>query len=138
MTTTVRNRAGLATLAVVVALLFGACSDSSGSAADTPATTAADARGSAEILSLDAPGSVDCAGATKMTVAVTYSTSGAASQRLVVDGLPIDGVTQPSATVDVPVHCDPLPHTVVLIAKDAQGGRTTKQLTVETQHGAGS
>jgi len=36
------------------------------------------------------------------------------------------GVDAPSGTVDAPVHCDGVPHTVALIAFDAKGARTSQ------------
>ena len=87
-------------------------------------------------MRLDAPASVACNGATSTTVSISYATADAKSKQLLVDGLSIDGTEPASGSLVVPVHCDALPHTVVLIAKDADGGRTVKQTLVNTELGA--
>ena len=125
----------LATAALVLAL--GACSSSSKSHASTPPTTTAPAAssttaptvsqaGAARIVTFVVPASVNCNGASSTKVPVEYKVTDAARQELSVDGLAVDGVDKPSGTVDAPVHCDGVPHTVALIAFDAKGARTSQ------------
>ncbi len=130
------------TAVALVALLLAGCGGGNDEAAvdpqDATGPTTTIASGAAQVTELEAPTSVDCAGATSTTVSITYATSGATSQQLVVDGLAIQGADVPSGTFDVPVHCDPLPHTVVVQAKDQTGRPTTKSTTVMTENGAGA
>jgi hypothetical protein len=130
----------LAAVAVALGCLVSGCGGGSSSGAVQDAvtsTTGADGPvGDAKIMTLDAPASVPCNGATSTTVTISYATADAASKQLLVDGLRIDGTDPASASLVVPVHCDQLPHTVVLVAKDAHGGRTVKQTLVTTELGA--
>jgi hypothetical protein len=111
-------------------VLLAACSSSSGSESSksTPTVTTADARpGSAKITALDIPPSVECQGKTSTSVTIQWATSGAAKRELYIDGRPIADATGVSGTVDTPVHCDPLPHDVVVIAYDDAGRRTSQE-----------
>jgi hypothetical protein len=67
-------------------------------------------------------------------VTVGYATSGASKQELYVDGRPVPGTDVATGSVTAPVHCDPLPHTFVMIAYDAAGRRTAleKKLTTNS------
>jgi hypothetical protein len=124
---------GVATLA--------SCGGGSSSASDTTKPTAATlVPGSAKIVTLDVPATASCAGKPNVTTQVAYATSGAKSVKLLVDGgaaLGADGapltVAAPSGQLDVAVHCDPLPHTFVLVAIDSSGHETTKQVRLTTQ-----
>ena len=133
----------LATLATLAALAAGCGGgDDSGAAATTTpgdpgATSTTLPQGGAKITKLEAPATVACNGATSTTVAISYATTDAASKQLLVDGLRIDGTDPASADLDVPVHCDELPHTVVLVAKDSSGAKTVQQTMITTELGAG-
>jgi hypothetical protein len=130
----------IAALLALGALASSCAGDSSGSAspAKRGATVTTSARqGNAQITTLDAPASIACNGKTSTTVRIAYATTGAASKQLLVDGLHIDGTDPADGQLDVPVHCDQLPHTVVMVAKDADGGKTVKQTMVTTDLGAG-
>jgi hypothetical protein len=94
-------------------------------------------QGNAKITKLEAPASVVCNGATSTKVTVSYATTGASSKQLLVDGLRIDGTDPASADLEVPIHCDTLPHTVVMVAKDASGAKTIQQTMITTELGAG-
>jgi hypothetical protein len=133
ITGSVRTISALAAgLAAVLA--FAGCSDGS-SAQSQDATTTTKPAGSARITQFDVPESVACAGATSVTVTVSYAVEDARSLILAVDGLQRDGVNVPSGALDVPVHCDPLPHTFVLVAKDAQDRDTVEERTLVTELG---
>jgi hypothetical protein len=142
MVTKVSRLAVLVVAAGLTALLLAGCGGDDGQATvdpqDTGPITTTIPAGDAQVTKLEAPGSVDCAGATFTTISITYATSGAKSQQLVVDGLPVTGADVASGTFDVPVHCDPLPHTVVVEARDSTGRPTTKSTTVTTENGAGT
>jgi hypothetical protein len=88
--------------------------------------------GAAKIKRFDVPTSVDCGGKTSTTVTVSYAVSKATKQKLVVDGRALGGTGKSQASVDAPVHCDPLPHTFVLAAYDSAGKRTTEQKVLTT------
>jgi len=122
-------------IAVALGASVSACSDASSGASKSPdSTTTTGEPGTATIVTFDVPATVDCAaGATATTVSVTYAVTGAKRQELRIDGLPIDGTNEPSATVLAGVRCDPLPHDVVLIAYDASGHRTAKQKVFNVQ-----
>ena len=125
--------------ALGVAAALGACGGSgdSGASAQSSDTTTA-APGSAEITSLIVPRSVSCpAGTTSVPATVSYTATGAESLQIILDGLEIDGARPPSGALEVRVHCDAVPHTVVLIAKDDAGRPTAEQrlLTTELQSG---
>ncbi len=76
------------------------------------------------------PESVPCGGKTSVTTTVTFQTTGAKTNEVYVDGAPVGDVAADHA--DIEVHCDPLPHTVVLTAVDADGGRTTDKKLLTT------
>jgi hypothetical protein len=133
----------LAAAGVSAVLATGCGGGDSGDAAapkDTGAPTSTStsvAQGSAQITKLDAPATVACNGATSTKITVSYATTGASSKQLLVDGLRIDGTDQAAADIEVPIHCDTLPHTVVMVAKDGSGGKTVKQTMVTTELGSG-
>ena len=124
---------GIATLA--------SCGGGSSSASDTTKPTAATvAPGTAKIASFEVPATASCGGKPNVTTQVAYATSGAKSVKLLVDGgaaLGADGtpltVPAPTGQLVVAVHCDPLPHTFVLVAIDSSGHQTTKQVQLTTQ-----
>ena len=132
----------LGAIALVAALAAGCGGDDSGAASPTTAGDPASAsttlpQGNAKITKLEAPATVACKGATSTEVTISYATTDAASKQLLVDGLRIDGTDPASAELSVPIHCDALPHTVVLIAKDGAGGKTVEQAMITTELGAG-
>jgi hypothetical protein len=128
----IQARAPLALLASAF-LLLAACSSGTGSASTaSTSTTGAQPGGTAKVLSIDVPATVSCNGATSTTVQVSYSVEGASRQELRVDGRPVPGTDQPTGTVTAPVHCDALPHTIVVIAYDAKGRFNSKQKLVTT------
>ncbi len=97
--------------------------------------TASDAAGtsSARIERLEVPAAATCgSGATSVDIPVSYRTTGATRHKLLVDGRDDGLATKADATVTVPVHCDPLPHTVVLVAYDEDGRRTSLQRILQT------
>jgi hypothetical protein len=121
---------GLAVAAALVGAVAG-CSGGGGSGsvgAGTAASSTA-AAGALRIDMLDVPDSVPCNGTTSATVPVQYATSAATRVRLYVDGREIPHV-KIDDSVQVPVHCDPVPHTVVVIAYDAGKGKTSQQKNV--------
>ena len=122
---------------MVVALAAAGCSSSDDSGATTTdsSTTTTMPTGSAKITRFDVPESVDCGGKTSTVVEISYTTEAAKTQELVVDGLPIDGTDAASATLQVPVHCDTLPHTVVLVARGASKQPTIRQKNLMTELG---
>jgi hypothetical protein len=83
-------------------------------------------------MSFEVPATADCAGATSTTVTVTYATEGAKKQELYVDGRITPGTDATSGSVVAPVHCDPLPHTFVLVAYDENGRRTAAEKKLTT------
>ncbi len=87
--------------------------------------------GSAKITSFVVPASVQCGHATSTKVHVTYTVAGAKSTQLIIDGRTVPGDAT-SASVDPLVHCDPLPHTVAVVAVDAAGHRTSTVKNVTT------
>jgi hypothetical protein len=127
-------------LAMIGVALLASCGGGSSSASDTTKPTAATlAPGSAKVTSFDVGTNANCAGKPNVTTHVAYATSGAKSVKLLVDGgaaLRADGtpltIAATAGQVDVAVHCDPLPHTFVLVAIDASGHQTTKQVQVTT------
>ncbi len=121
-----RDRSSLWASLVIGTLLMGAAAGC-GSSSEASGT-----KSSAKIELLEVPESASCGGSTSVTVAVRYATSGAARQRLLVDGRDEGLATGPDGNVSVPVHCDPLPHTVVLIAWDDEGRRTFLQKILQT------
>lgn len=132
----------LAALTALGALAAGCGGGDSGAASPasddgSAATSTTLPHGNAVITKLDAPATVACNGATSTKVTVSYATTDAASKQLLVDGLRIDGTDPASADLEVPIHCDQLPHTVVLVAKDSAGGKTVQQTMVTTELGSG-
>jgi hypothetical protein len=130
-----RTRSVVAVVAVATLALLPAACGGSTDASDTKGspTTTTQAPGSAKITKFEVPSTVSCAGKTSVFVSVSYATDDAQSQTLVVDGLEVEGTDAPSATLDVRVHCDALPHTFVVIAKDADGRPTSQQKILTTQ-----
>jgi hypothetical protein len=122
-------------VAIVLALAASACGGSDDAGATGAATTSSSSppQGSATIQSFEVPTSVQCTNGPSTTVTVKYATSGAASQRLIVDGRDIPGTDAPSGSVDVPVHCDALPHTVVLYLLDSRNRPTVQREFLETK-----
>lgn len=131
-------RRALAVLLVVVAgaaAVAGCSSDnSSAKSSGATATTAkgGDVPGTAKVTSFEVPATADCAGATSTSVTVTYTTEGAKKQELYVDGRITPGTDATSGSVVAPVHCDPLPHTFVLVAYDPNGRRTATEKKLTT------
>jgi hypothetical protein len=108
--------------------LLAACGGSDSSGSSNSSSTA-----KATITSFTVPKTTACApGDTSTSVDVEYAVSGAVRQKLLVDGLAATGVDGSSGTVTVQVHCDPLPHTVVLVAYNSAGERTSKQELLDT------
>jgi len=124
-------------VAIVAAAALSGCGggDSSSSASSTTSTktttTQADVPGTAKVTSFEVPATAACGGATSTTVTVSYATQDAAKQELYVDGRLSPGTDAASGSLAVPVHCDPLPHTFVMVAYDGNGRRTAveKKLT---------
>jgi len=115
-------------ISVVILFFITGCGGSStGSTAPTTAPVAA----AAKVTALEVAGSVPCNGATNVTIPVTYATEGAARQELYVDGRPVP-LPDPAGTVEVALHCDQLPHSVVVIAYDADDRRTPRAAKVTT------
>ena len=133
---TARSRRAVGTAAVVglLVLAAGCSSGSSGSTAGVQSgSTTPNIPGTAKITALTVPATVACGGKTSTTVPVQYATTGAAKLVLLIDGRDLPPTTAASATVNVQLHCDALPHTVVLVAYDGQGHRTVEQQMVNTQ-----
>ena len=110
------------------------CSGSDGSSASGGTTATTAAAGAAQITTLDVPTDIVCPPDTPSTTfTVTYATTGAKKLQLVVDGRTIEGELADAATVpNVAVHCDLVPHTVVLFAYDADGQRTAEKRILNT------
>jgi hypothetical protein len=128
------RHAAVLLLVALLAVLVAACSDSSSASSDSTTTTVASdgAPGTAKITALDVPESVECGGKTSTTVSISYATEGAKKRELYVDGRKEQGTDAASGTVSSLLHCDPLPHTVDLIAYDAHGGKTVLEKKVVT------
>jgi hypothetical protein len=125
----------LAVLAIGGVMLLTNCGgggDNAGAANSNAATTTTNEPGTAKISSLDVPPTAACNGKTSVTVHVSYATEGAKSVELVVDGAAVPSATATSGALDVPIHCDPLPHTFVIVAKDSNGRSTSLQKLVTT------
>jgi hypothetical protein len=134
--TTPATRRSLTVLAVLVGTttLIAACSGSSASTNSTTSTSdAGSAPGTAQIAAFDVPASAQCGGKTSTMVPVHYAVTGSTKQLLRVDGRDVPGTEATSASLSVAVHCDPLPHTFVLVAYDAKGRRTALQKLLTTQ-----
>jgi len=128
-----------ASIAAVSLLLLAACSGSrsaTGNNASTVPASAASVASTATITSFVVPASVQCGSATSTVVPVGYAVSGSARRELDVDGLAGPALTKSSGLVRAPVHCDDLEHTVVLVAVDARGARTTRTKTFATVTGS--
>ena len=128
----------VAAMALVLASCGGGGSDAASEPSKSTTTTAAP--GSAKIASFDVPSQASCDGKPNVTTHVQYSVAGAASVKLLVDGgaaLGADGAplttSPPSGDLQVAVHCDPLPHTFVIVAVDGSGHQTVKQVRVTTK-----
>ena len=134
------QRRGLSFVALVVTVVIAcaACSSGSRSSSADSATTTGDVPGSAKISTFDAPRTVTCGAAPSTTIQVKYATVKAERQEVIVDGRAVPGTEAASGEVEAPVHCDPLEHTVVLVAYDKEGRRTaqTKYLHTETPGGS--
>jgi hypothetical protein len=118
---------------VVALCTLASCSDdsSSGAAKATTVPPTAVKGGDAAIATFTVPASVPCNGKTSVTVAVDYKITGAKKAEISVDGRsqPLDSM---KGSVSPEVHCDTLPHTVVLLAYDAQNRKTAEQKLVMT------
>jgi ABC-type Fe3+-hydroxamate transport system substrate-binding protein len=130
-------------VATVSVLGLAACSSSAKSATrseststSTPTSGAPNSgitqTGAARITKFVVPADVQCGASTKTTVSVEYAVTTAKVQQIFVDGLELDGVDKPSGTIDAPVHCDGVPHTVALVALDSKGARTSQVKLVNT------
>ena len=127
--------ASVAAALALVALLPACSSDSSDSGASTssPTSSTVPVPGTAKILAFDVPASVACAsGATSTKFPVTWETSGAKKIAVNVDAAPISGATDAKGTAQAEVHCDPIPHDVVIIATDRDGHFTTDRKIITT------
>ena len=135
-------RRRLSITAAVVTVLIGcaACSSGSSSSSANPTTTTAagDAPGTAKISTFDAPRTVTCTDAPSTTIQVKYATQEAARQEVIVDGRAVPGTDAAKGEVEAPVHCDPLEHTIVLVAYDKAGRRTAQTKYLHTEMPGGS
>ena len=126
-------RRSLALLAIGLSVVFTcACGSGGGGDASADTTPTTVEPGNAKITTFVVPAAVPCpTGSTFVTVPVQYAASGADRMKLLVDGrqVKLDG-TQGEAKADV--HCDPLPHTFVVVAYDSAGGRTVEQKLLNT------
>jgi hypothetical protein len=127
---------------VICALVLGACSSGSNDAGGRQAAATSSTvlvPGTAKIVSFDVPASASCgASDTNTTFQVSWNVTGAKKSVIQVDAAPVPGTSDLSGTAQATVHCDPLPHDVVLIATDANGHLTTDRKIIETSGGAGS
>jgi len=123
----------LASAVFGVGALTGCSDSSSGASGDSSSTTStAPSASGVKITSLTVPPSVDCNGKTSVDITIGYAVEGAAKQEVLVDGRQVDGTEQPTGSLDTWVHCDSLPHTIVVVGYDARGRHTSKQLMVTT------
>lgn len=138
----VRRRCAVAALVVAGAVALGACSSGSGgddASGAAPTSSTAPVAGTAKVASFDVPASVECAASdTDTTFTVSWKVTDAQKSVIQLDGAPIPETDQRSGSVQASVHCDPLPHDVVLIATDANGHLTTDRKILTTNGGAGS
>ena len=90
--------------------------------------------GSAQIVKFEVPESVQCeANTPSTTFVVSYEVSGAKRQQVLVDGRIEPGTDAPSATLAaVPVHCDAVADTVVIVVYDDVGKRTAEKKVLAT------
>jgi hypothetical protein len=119
-------------LGAVLGLALTGCGSSSGKMS-TSSTTSTSRPGRARITSFVVPESVQCGSAPNQTVRVTYAVVGAKRHQLLVDGRVAPGAAAPRATVSPAVHCSGGPHSVTLVAVDAQGRRTSQVKYVTTR-----
>lgn len=124
-------------IAVTCGALLSACGGSSGSSQAEPTSSTVPKPGTAKIVSFDVPESVQCDGGPSTMVAVSYATADAKSQQILVDGRATPGTDASKGTVQAQVHCDAIPHTVVLYVLDGQNRPTSqrKMLTTELPSG---
>jgi hypothetical protein len=93
--------------------------------------------GAATIDSFVVPATVSCPGnATNASFTVTWKVSGATKSVIQVDANPVAGSDKTSGSATAQVHCDPLPHDVVLLATDKNGHVTTERKILNTSGGA--
>ncbi|HXY94501.1 MAG TPA: hypothetical protein VEP49_18630 [Acidimicrobiia bacterium] len=119
--------------AAAFSTLLAACSSGgSASTKSTPTASTVAKPGTAQITSFTVPTSVQCQGHTSTTVNIQWATTGANKRELYIDGRPIVEATSASGAVETPVHCDALPHDVVIIAYDDAGRKTTAQKMFDT------
>ena len=130
------TRRTLTILAGCLALIgtVTACGSSGDSSSTSTPTTTTEVPGTGKVDSFEVPDMVQCGNATSTAVNVTYATSGAAKQELLVDGrvMPLDAA---SGSAQVAVHCDALPHTVVLYLTDAKGHHSADKKILMTSQG---
>jgi hypothetical protein len=114
-----------------VSILASCSSDSSSSTKSSGAGTSA---GTATITKFDVPESVSCpaGGPPNTTFSASWSTEGAAHVALILDGHTEPETDKPSGTASVQVHCDAIPHTVVLAAYDAKDDHTVQRKILKT------
>ena len=111
------------------------CTSSTGGAPGTPAQggTTSPAPSAAAISRFEVPASIDCqSGHTSASFPVSYATTGAKTVVISVDGLPVPGSDAVSADLTAQVHCDPLPHQVVIVAADANDRQVDQQKVLAT------
>ena len=126
---------------VAAACSLVACSSGSGDsqAADTPTSSTGLVPGTAKVVSFEVPATVACsAGSTSASFPVRWKVQGAKTTVMQVDAKPVPHTSAASGSADAEVHCDPLPHDVVLIATDADGHYTTERKLVTTTGASGS
>jgi hypothetical protein len=119
---------------VLALCALASCSgDSSNNAAKAATTVPPTAvkGGDAAIDTFTVASSAACNGKTSVTVAVDYKISGAKKAELSVDGRP-QALDSMQGSVSPVVHCDTLPHTIVLVAYDSQNRKTAEQKLVVT------
>jgi hypothetical protein len=107
-------------------LALAGCGDSSSGSTPPKSTSTTRPATAAAITTFDVPASVPCTDVTKTTVTVGYATTNARKVQLYVDGLAQPNVPM-SGSLTVPVHCDALPHDVVVRALDRNGHPTVSK-----------
>jgi hypothetical protein len=125
----------VAGLALVLAAVLPACSSdsSSGSTAKaSPTSSTALVPGTAKVVTFDVPATVKCQADSPATFTVSWKTSGATTTTVNVDGAPVPGAKGSAGSTQAQVHCDPLPHDVVIIATDSDGHFTTDRKILNT------
>jgi hypothetical protein len=128
------RRTGILLTTALIGILAACSSGSPGKATPNPTspTSTTAAPGSAKITTFTVPASVQCGAAPSITFSVGYAATGAKSLQLLVDGRDNPGLVATGGTIQVPVHCDAVAHTVVLVALDDKGGQTVQQKTLQT------